>query len=165
MRGVIIDRDGVIAQERGGHIAEIHEFSWVNGAKELLCHLSEKGYQVFLITEQPGVGKGIFKMDKVMALHHFIQKELNQLGGVINSFLVCPHHKKKTKCLCRRPETLHLERIMAMYRLRPSDLVLISDNPRDIKAAERVSLTSFLISTNQIPSELSNQIDEHFESR
>jgi len=72
--------------------------------------------------------------------------ELHQLTLLSISF--CPHHDAIESCICRKPDSLMLEKVIARYNISVNDSFLIGDSLRDIKAAEKVGLKAFQIKPN-----------------
>jgi D-glycero-D-manno-heptose 1,7-bisphosphate phosphatase len=60
----------------------------------------------------------------------------------------CPHHPDTGKCLCRKPDSLLIEKVMARFNLSPDSSYFIGDSERDIQAAEKAGIKGILISEN-----------------
>src|SRR5262249_14170334 len=58
---LILDRDGVLNRKpsRGEYVRNHKDFEWLPGAKEALRLLNEAGYQVLIVSNQAGIGRGL----------------------------------------------------------------------------------------------------------
>ena len=62
MNVVFLDRDGVINQfpGNGNYVTKVKEFHFIPGSLDAIRELTEMGYTIFIISNQAGVGKGLF---------------------------------------------------------------------------------------------------------
>jgi len=58
MKAAFLDRDGVINEDYG-YIGRIEEIVFKPGIFELLKLLQEKGFELFIVTNQSGIARGI----------------------------------------------------------------------------------------------------------
>ncbi len=66
----------------------------------------------------------------------------------LTDIFYCPHHPDVSKCLCRKPGSLMLEKAIAMYQVDTANSFLIGDADRDIQAADAAGVRSFKIEPN-----------------
>ena len=69
MKLVILDRDGVINYDSKQFIKSPAEWRPIPGSLEAIARLNQAGYKVVLATNQSGVGRGLFDMDTLNAIH------------------------------------------------------------------------------------------------
>ena len=107
--------------------------------------------KVFIIRyHQPEwCGKETYTVDDVNAVHQYMQKVFNKAGVSITDFYFCPHHPDVSKCLCRKPDSLLIEKAAARYRVDLSKSFFIGDSSRDIEAAAKAGVKGFLINANE----------------
>ena len=91
MKLVILDRDGVINEDSGNFIKNPEEWIPVPGSLEAIALLNQSGYRVAVATNQSGVGRGIYDMSILNAIHDKMQRALAQVGGRIDAIFYCPH--------------------------------------------------------------------------
>ena len=75
--------------------------------------------------------------------------EFRKRGIFISEIYYCPHHQEFTKCICRKPDSLLLEKAIARFNINPEKSFFIGDSKRDIMAAEKVGVKGFLIKKNE----------------
>lgn len=147
-KAIFFDRDGVIIHEDGEYTFTPEKFILLPEVIEFMKEMKKRDFLFFIITNQGGIGKGLYSKKAVTELHKLLTKELEKHGLKIELFLVCPHHPVSSNCLCRKPDSLLLERAIYLYNLEVKASYLIGDRGRDIEAAKKVGLNSILIQSN-----------------
>jgi D-glycero-D-manno-heptose 1,7-bisphosphate phosphatase len=89
-----------------------------------------------------------FDGEDVERIHTHIEKAFAENGSPISEIYYCPHHSDLQKCLCRKPDSLMVERALAKYNIDPSQSYFIGDKPRDIVCAEKAGVTGIKIDVN-----------------
>ena len=81
MKLVILDRDGVINHDSASYIKSPDEWKPIAGSLEAIALLNQAGYRVLIATNQSGVGRGLFDMATLNAIHDKMHRALGQFGG------------------------------------------------------------------------------------
>ena len=150
MKAVFLDRDGVLLDNSAHYyIFRTDQMKWVDQVPENLKLITEKGYRLFIVTNQGGVAKGQYTMQEVDAIHRLMRDFLNSYQIGITDIAVCPHHPEVGKCLCRKPSPLMIEKLMAKYRVDPAQSFFIGDSDSDMQAALAAGVRGIQISANQ----------------
>lgn len=88
-RAVFLDRDGTIIEDRD-YLHKPEEVVIFAGVPEALRKLQEGGFLLIMITNQSGVGRGLFPMADVERVHEHILKELNRHKVALRKIYVAP---------------------------------------------------------------------------
>ena len=113
------------------------DFKWIKGAKKAIRLLNDRGYWVFVVTNQAGIARGYFKNADVERLHRWMNAQLRKSGAHIDRFYYCPHHPDfGEQCDCRKPKPGMLLRAFNEWSVEPSGSFLIGDKVTDLQAAE-----------------------------
>ena len=147
-KAVFLDRDGVINRERGEHTWKIDEMEVLPGVPEALKALRERGWLLVVITNQSGIGLGLYDHADVRRAHRYLHDRLAASGAAPDAVYYCPHHPSQGRCLCRKPAGLLLERAIARFRIDPARSVMIGDRDRDVQAAATVGVSGVLVTAN-----------------
>lgn len=148
-KAIFFDRDGVINDNSELYYTfRIQDFKLNPGVTEALKILSRKGYLLIIITNQGGVAKGVYTRADVDKLNEEIKLVFKQSDIEITEIFYCPHHPSQSKCLCRKPGSLLIEKALAKYKIDPFKSYMIGDSGHDIDAAEAVSVKGIRISPN-----------------
>ena len=156
-KAVFLDRDGVIIEEQGHYNFLADHVNINDGMVESLQILQEKGYLLIVITNQGGIAKKLYNHKEVKEVHKTLREFFQTYGIKITDFYYCPHHDKVGKCLCRKPDSLMLEKAMAQYHIDPDQSYFIGDTERDVLAGDKAGLSSILIQPN---ADLGNYLDQ-----
>ena len=147
-KAIFLDRDGVVNVERGEYTWRIEDFRLTVGLIDFLKVIQEKGYLTIIISNQGGVGKGVYTMEDVEKAHQYLKDQLVKHNITLTDIYYCPHHPNSGKCFCRKPEPIMLEKAIARYNVDVSKSVFIGDSQRDVEAGNKTGLHTLLVKPN-----------------
>jgi D-glycero-D-manno-heptose 1,7-bisphosphate phosphatase len=133
MRALFLDRDGIINQDFG-YVYKIEDFKFCDGIFELLRVFRDRGYIIFIVTNQSGIGRGYYTLEDFNKLTEFMLKEFKKEGIEIASVEFCPH-APEANCSCRKPKTGMIDNILSKYKINLDKSWLIGDKQSDIDLA------------------------------
>ncbi len=148
MKLVILDRDGVINHDSAAYIKSPEEWKPIAGSLEAIALLSQAGYRVLIATNQSGVGRGLFEMTTLNAIHDKMHRALGLAGGRIDGIFYCPH-AHDAGCNCRKPKPGMLEEIAHRFGVSLEGVPFIGDSLRDLEAAVAVGAQPILVLTGK----------------
>lgn len=146
MKLVILDRDGVINHDSDNFIKSPDEWEAIPGSLEAIARLNQAGYRVVIASNQSGVGRGLFSIEDMNAIHDKMHRELSAIGGVIDAIFFCPH-KPNDRCDCRKPKPGLFNEIARRFRTLLIGVPAIGDSLRDIEAARTAGAWPILVRT------------------
>lgn len=148
MKLVILDRDGVINHDNDNYIKGPDEWRPIAGSLEAIARLNQAGYHVVLATNQSGVGRGLFEVSTLNAIHDKMHRALSQIGGRIDAIFFCPH-AEEAGCTCRKPKPGLLEEIARRFNVDLKGVPSVGDSLRDLHAAAAVGAAPILVLTGK----------------
>ena len=148
MKLVILDRDGVINLDSDAYIKSPDEWKPIPGSLDAIARLTQAGYQVAVATNQSGVGRGLFEMATLNAIHDKMHRAVGQAGGRIDAVFYCPH-AMEANCRCRKPKPGLLEDIGKRFSASLKNVPCIGDSQRDLEAAAAVGGQPILVLTGK----------------
>lgn len=148
MKLVILDRDGVINEDSDSFIKSPAEWRPIPGSLEAIAKLHQSGYQVVLATNQSGVGRGLFEVSTLNAIHDRMHRALAQIGGRIDAIFFCPH-AQEANCECRKPKAGLMEEIARRFNVDLKGTPAVGDALRDLQAAAAVGAAPILVLTGK----------------
>lgn len=148
MQLIILDRDGVINLDSDQFIKSPEEWKPIPGSLEAIARLNQAGYRVVVSTNQSGVGRGLFDMPTLNAIHDKMHKACALVGARIDAVFFCPH-TAESHCLCRKPKTGMLEEIAERYNVSLSGVPAVGDSLRDLQSAATMGAQPYLVLTGK----------------
>jgi D-glycero-D-manno-heptose 1,7-bisphosphate phosphatase len=145
---VFLDRDGVINFEPDDYTFEVEKFKILPDLFTSLQLLKNKGYQFIVITNQGGISKKIYNHNDVICVHEFMRQQFKVAQIDLLDVYYCPHHAVNERCICRKPDSLMLEKAIARYNIDKEASYFIGDSRRDIIAADKAGITGIKVQKN-----------------
>lgn len=145
---VVLDRDGTINRASDEFIKSPEEWHPLPGAMEAISRLNHAGYHVVLATNQSGLGRGLFDVAALNAVHSHMIKTLAAAGGRIDAIFYCPHAPDEG-CGCRKPWPGLFAQIAERYGVSLQGVPCIGDSLRDMQAAEAAGGAPHLVCTGR----------------
>ena len=142
---VFLDRDGTTNRDTG-YIKTPEELQIFPGAVEAVARLKQAGAKVVMTTNQSGVGRGLFSIETLGAIHARLRAVFEAGGAPFDGLYYCPHHPDDG-CACRKPGTVMVERAVADLGLDLSRAYVVGDQRRDIDLARRIGAKGILVTT------------------
>lgn len=137
---LFLDRDGVLNLDHG-HVGSVDRFDWVEGAREAVALANARGYYVFVVTNQAGIGKGLYTVDDYRAVMDHLRQGLVEAGGWIDDVRFCPDHPEavleahRKVSDWRKPAPGMLLDLIARWPVEVGSSLMIGDNASDMEAA------------------------------
>lgn len=148
MKLVILDRDGVINYDSPHFIKSPDEWKPIPGSLEAIALLNQSGFRVALATNQSGIGRGLFDMATLNAIHDKMYRALGQFGGRIDALFYCPH-SAEANCSCRKPKSGMIEDIARRFAIDLKTVYSVGDSLRDLQASAALGAQSILVLTGK----------------
>ena len=146
MKIVILDRDGVINQDSANYIKNENEWIPIPGSLEAIATLTQNNFKVIIVTNQSGVGRGLYSMENLNQIHQKMHRLLADMGSRIDSICICPH-TEEDDCHCRKPRPGMLFEIEKTYGISVKNLFGIGDSLRDLEAFDTAKMQPILVKT------------------
>jgi D-glycero-D-manno-heptose 1,7-bisphosphate phosphatase len=145
---IVLDRDGVINYDSDQFIKSPDEWRPIPGSLEAIARLSHAGYRVVIATNQSGIGRGLFDMATLSAIHEKMFRALALVGGRVDAIFFCPH-TADSGCECRKPKPGMLREIGVRFGIDMAGVPCVGDGLRDLQAAEAVGGQPMLVLTGK----------------
>jgi D-glycero-D-manno-heptose 1,7-bisphosphate phosphatase len=148
-KAIFLDRDGVVNKERQDYTWKVEDFEFTDGFFEAMKIFSEMGFLFFVITNQGGIAKGLYSHKDVEILNDLMYNAFKTNNLQLTDVYYCPHHSEIEKCLCRKPDSLLIEKCIANYNIDVKKSYFIGDRQRDVDAGAKVGLNTIKIKANE----------------
>lgn len=148
MKLIILDRDGVINFDSAQFIKSPAEWKPIPGSVEAIARLKQAGYRVVVATNQSGVGRGLFDMDTLNAIHEKMHKAVFAAGGRLDAIFYCPH-PADSACDCRKPKPGMFKRISETLNVNLKGVPAVGDSLRDLQACAVLGCQPIVVRTGK----------------
>jgi D-glycero-D-manno-heptose 1,7-bisphosphate phosphatase len=144
-----LDRDGVLNLDHG-YVHKIDDLDWVDGAQRAIKALNDAGHYVFVVTNQAGVARGYYDLERVHDFHRHMNAQLRDVGAHIDAFEYCPYHpdgcvpEYAFPSRRRKPQPGMLLDLMARWPVNLERSFLVGDKTSDLDAARAAGVKGFL---------------------
>jgi D-glycero-D-manno-heptose 1,7-bisphosphate phosphatase len=127
---IFLDRDGTLIEEEH-YLRDPDRVRLVPGIAAPWRVLAENGCRFFLVTNQSGIGRGLFGREDYLRVHSRLQQLLEEQGLPLMDTAFCPHAPAE-KCRCRKPAPGMWAELAQKHDLRPSETVMVGDKIADV---------------------------------
>lgn len=127
---LFLDRDGVVIVDRN-YLSDPGEVELVPGVPAALVRARAAGFRLVGVSNQSGLGRGMFGEDDLAAVMTRLDALLAAEGVVFDAFYYCPH-APEDDCPCRKPRPGLLEEAGRVFRWDPATSWVIGDKTDDV---------------------------------
>ncbi len=144
---VFLDRDGTIIVDKH-YLRNPDDVELIPDAGLSLARLKRAGYQIIVVSNQSGVGRGFFTEIDVMLVNTRIDNLLFDYGARIDAYYYCLHNPDDSStCSCRKPSDGLYRQALSKFKIDLSKSWMIGDKMSDINFALKLGITPILVQT------------------
>ena len=146
---ILLDRDGVINQKpaKEDYVKSWKEFRFIDGVIESLALLAKNNFDIYIISNQAGIDRGLMTERDLTKIHFNLQTVLAKHGVKIKGIYYCPHHWDKN-CECRKPKPGLFFKAADENYFDLTKAIFIGDDTKDLKAGIAAGCKTFLLAKN-----------------
>ena len=138
MRAIFLDRDGIINTDHS-YVYKKENFEFCNGIFKTLQHFLSLDYQLFIVTNQSGIGRGYYSEEDFEKLTSWMRDEFTCKGIKITKVYHCPH-TPEDNCACRKPKIDMFEKAKKEFDIDKQSSWMIGDKSSDIQAGQNAGI-------------------------
>jgi len=149
-RALFLDRDGVINHDTG-YVYRIADFIFVSGIFELVSAATEAGYRIIVVTNQAGIGRGLYTEEDFHSLMDWVTRQFREKGGTIDGVYYCPNHpvhgvgRFRVDCPNRKPRPGMIHQAAKDYNIDLARSILVGDKSTDIAAGHAAGISQCIL--------------------
>ncbi|MEZ4693118.1 MAG: D-glycero-beta-D-manno-heptose 1,7-bisphosphate 7-phosphatase [Aliarcobacter sp.] len=140
---IFLDRDGVINHDHG-YVYEIEKFEFIDGVFDACRYFISLGYEIIVITNQSGIGRGYYTQEDFLNLTNWMIKEFSKNGIEILKVYFCPHSPTED-CDCRKPKIGMITQSLNDFSIDLQNSWLIGDKISDIQTAINANIPNRIL--------------------
>ncbi len=138
-RAVFLDKDGTLVENLAYNV-DPSRIALAPHAREALQALATHGYRLIVVSNQPGVGLGLFDEASLGGVERRLREMLPGLDG----FYYCPH-APQAGCRCRKPESGLILEAARRHAVQLDGSWMVGDILDDVEAGRRAGCRTLLI--------------------
>jgi D-glycero-D-manno-heptose 1,7-bisphosphate phosphatase len=141
---LLLDRDGVLIENREDYVLSWADVEIYPGALEALARASRSPYKIVIVTNQSAIGRGLISLQKAEEINQQLLKKIKAAGGRVDGVFMCPH-APEDGCTCRKPQPGLLFQAAQALSLDLSRSILIGDALSDIRAGQAAGISQTIL--------------------
>lgn len=145
---VLLDRDGVINEDREDYVKCPEEFEFVEGSIEAIKRLNNAEIKVVVVTNQGGIGRGLYTKEDLEEIHGYMRQTLAEAGAHVDQIFFCADHPD-SPTERRKPGAGMLREALAYAGVRPEETCMVGDDMRDLIPAANCKINRHLVLTGK----------------
>lgn len=163
-KALFLDRDGVINIDHA-YVHKIDDFEFVDGIFALCRRFQSSGYEIVVVTNQSGIGRGYYTESDFWRLTEWMKEEFRSKNVDIAAVYFCPHHPEnalgeyKQECDCRKPKPGMILKAQQELGLDLANSVMVGDKISDMEAAKQANLARAILFAPQAKRALSSNLN------
>ena len=138
LQNILLDRDGTVIRDRH-YLGSPEDVELLPGAAESLQRMIRAGFQLFLLSNQSGIGRGYFSESDLERVHAELERQLLSYGVAFRGWLHCPHTPRE-ECACRKPRTGMWRSLQQQFGLRAEQSLAVGDKMTDVLFGKNAGL-------------------------
>lgn len=159
---VFLDRDGVINEivynedtELMDSPMNVSQFELLPNVAKAIRKIKQKGYYVFIVTNQPAAAKGKTTLTKLYDINTYFVNEMKKEDAIIDGVFMCMHYPKKLKlskddylikeCNCRKPKSGMLEKAFDKYNIDIDNSYMVGDSFTDVQCGRNAKVKTIFL--------------------
>ena len=156
---ILFDRDGILNKKpsEGHYVTSKRTLYVFEDVLDRIANLS-KSFSYACVTNQQGIGKGLFSQGELERINAVIVDRIKQKGGKEMPFFVCPH-LESVKCFCRKPSPGLLLQALRFFNAKQEETLFIGDSETDRSAGIAAGISFRMSSSNAETIEILSEID------
>ena len=164
---VFLDRDSTLNVDRG-YTHKVEDFDWMPGAPEALALFHRHGIACFIVTNQGGIGKGLYTEADMTAFNKHLCRAAEHAGGQITDIAFCASHpdalsaELRAPSARRKPEPGMILELAEHWNVDLAASVMIGDRDSDVAAGRAAGCHAYLFDGADLAALAHDVLARHF---
>ncbi|NQT22639.1 MAG: D-glycero-beta-D-manno-heptose 1,7-bisphosphate 7-phosphatase [Candidatus Omnitrophica bacterium] len=146
---IFLDRDGVINKDPGGwtehsYVTTLDQLIFLQGSIEAVKKLYDAGYDIVVISNQAGISKGHYTVERLEEINSKMINALEKAGARLKKTYYCVH-QTNDNCDCRKPKTGLFDKAKRELGIEIAGNFFVGDGKMDVEAGKKAGLRTILV--------------------
>lgn len=153
-KAIFFDRDDTLIVDKN-YMYKKDDLEFFPDTFTVLKELQAKGFLLFIVTNQSGIGRGFFKESDMHSFHEYMLEKLKEAGITISKIAFCPH-APEDMCHCRKPSPKLINQLCEEFNIDKKLSYMVGDKQSDLDAGTNAGLQSLNVKKSTLTKELKN---------
>ncbi len=146
-KALFLDRDGTLILDKH-YLADPAGVELIPGVAAALSRARSLGYRLFILTNQSGIGRGLYTLDAVHRCNDRMDELLGLPRPIWDGICIAPESPEQPS-LHRKPSPAYLLEMIAQHRLNPAQCWMVGDRESDIDAGLNAKINAVAVCTGK----------------
>lgn len=142
-KAIFFDRDDCLIINKH-YLSDPSQVEYFKDTFSSLKRLLENNFDLFIVTNQSGIGRGFFTKEQMDSVHSKILQDFKAHQIEIKDIAFCPH-TPEDHCECRKPSGFMIDSLCTKYQIDKSGSYMIGDKISDAQSGENAKVQGCLI--------------------
>jgi D-glycero-D-manno-heptose 1,7-bisphosphate phosphatase len=144
VQALLLDRDGVIIENRPDYVRSWADVAPLPGSIEALARVGPSSHKVVIVTNQSAIGRGLLTLAEAQEINRRLVARIESVGGRIDRIFLCPHHPDDG-CTCRKPRPGLFLQAATELGLDLARSTMVGDTIGDLQAAHTAGVGTLVL--------------------
>lgn len=127
------------------YLSRVEDLEYFPDTIKALQILQGLGFELFIVTNQSGVGRGYFSLENVYVIHKQLQNDLRTSKlHPFKDFAICPHAPDDA-CKCRKPSGQMILDLVEKHHISAKDSYMVGDKLIDAQCGANAGVQGVLV--------------------
>jgi len=157
-KAVFFDRDGTINEDIG-YVSKPENFRMMSGVRPAIMLLKDLDFKVFIVSNQSGVGRGIFSKDALDGVNEKMKEDFKEDGITLDGIKYCLHRPDE-QCQCRKPSPKLVKDLATKCHIDLTTSYFVGDKISDVLTGKNAGCRTVLLLSEEESIHLDEEDDE-----
>lgn len=160
---IFMDRDGTLNAKHPNvpYVHRVEDFRFLPEVVPALKKLSRTDYKLIVVTNQSGIGRGLYRVSDMERVHAFMRKQFAAADIRLDGIYFCKH-APEAGCNCRKPAPGMLLHAAKDFGIALSESWMVGDDDRDVLAGREANTKTIKLAGRMDPA---HGVRPHFYAR
>jgi len=146
-KALFLDRDGTLIFDRH-YLADPAGVELIPGVAGALRQARNLGHRLFVLTNQSGIGRGLYTLDDVHRCNARMEDLLGLPPPVFDGICIAPEAPEQPQ-IYRKPSPRFIRETIAEYQLDPAQCWMVGDREADIETGRNAGIHAVAVCTGK----------------
>ena len=150
-KALFLDRDGTLIIDKH-YLSDPAGVEIIPGVRAALQRAHALGYKLFILTNQSGIGRGLYTLDDTLLVNARMETLLALHSPLFAGICIAPEAPDQPS-LYRKPSPRYIQEMIAQHHLDPAQCAMVGDRASDVQAGINAGVRAVAVCTGELTAE------------